>query len=157
QAPTATTYDQLCAALKGMADCGSIEPNFNDLTSSAVPNDPLFGSQWDLQNTGQVISGQAGTPGADIKAPGAWNLTTGSQKVVLRVIDSGVNLAHPDLINNIWLNQKEIPNIPFTAAFDQANNLPPGSSRQSILKDLNGDGLITFADLNFQAPDGSFP
>jgi subtilisin family serine protease len=73
------------------------------------------------------------------------------------VIDTGIDLDHPDLINNIWLNQKEIPNIPFTPAFDQANNLPAGSSRASLLKDLTGDGLITFADLNSQAPDGSFP
>src|SRR5262249_29661347 len=114
QVPADTTYDQLCAELKGVASCGNIEPNFNDLASSAVPNDPLFGSQWDLQNTGQVIGGQAGTAGADINATAAWNLTTGSQSVVVGVIDSGINYDHPDLINNIWLNQKEIPNIPFT-------------------------------------------
>src|SRR5262249_39669468 len=157
QAPAATTYDQLCAELKGVASCGNIEPNINDLASSAVPNDPLFGSQWDLRNTGQFIGGQFGTPGADISATAAWNLTTGSQSVVVGVIDSGIDMDHPDLLNNIWLNQKEIPNIPFTADFDQAHNLPTGSSRASILKDLTGDGLVTFADLNFQAPDGSFP
>jgi subtilisin family serine protease len=157
QVPSAMTYNQLCAGLNGMADCSTIEPNFNDLASSALPNDPLFGSQWDLRNTGQFIGGQFGTPGADINATAAWNLTTGSQSVVVGVIDSGINLDHPDLFNNIWLNQKEIPTLPFTPAFDQANNLPAGSSRASILKDLTGDGLITFADLNFQAPDGSFP
>jgi subtilisin family serine protease len=157
QVPTSTSYSLLCTELKGMADCSTIEPNINSLAASAVPNDPLFGSQWDLQNTGQVIGGQAGTPGADINATAAWNLTTGSQSVVVGVIDTGLDLTHPDLINNIWLNQKEIPALPFTAAFDQANNLPAGSSRASLLRDLTGDGLITFADLNFQAPDGNFP
>jgi hypothetical protein len=78
QAPAATTYDRLCVELNGMADCGSIEPNFDGMSATAVPNDPLFGSQWALRNTGQVIGGQAGTAGADINATAAWDLATGS-------------------------------------------------------------------------------
>jgi len=73
------------------------EPNYivRALTS---PNDPLFSSQWSLQNTGQL----GGTPGADIHATQAWNLTTGSASVVVAVIDTGVDYTHPDLAQNIW-------------------------------------------------------
>lgn len=72
--------------------------SFPEGRSSSVPDDPFYQYQWSLNNTGQ----DGGTPGVDIRAPGAWNITTGSQDVVIAVIDSGVDYKHPDLIDNIW-------------------------------------------------------
>jgi subtilisin family serine protease len=66
-----------------------------------VPDDPLFRLQWALQNTGQVFGGLAGTPGADVGAPEAWQRTTGSAAVTVAVVDSGVDAAHPDLAPNL--------------------------------------------------------
>lgn len=43
-----------------------------------------------------------------IKAPGAWEKTQGSKDVVVAIIDSGMDMNHPDLINNLWVNTKEI-------------------------------------------------
>jgi len=59
-------------------------------------NDPLYTSQWALQNTGQY----SGTSGADIKAYLAWNVATGSG-IKVAVIDEGVDLSQPDLTTNL--------------------------------------------------------
>ena len=69
-----------------------------------LANDPSFAVQWGLSNTGQY----AGTPGNDIAAPAAWNFTTGSRSVVVAVIDSGIDLTHPDLAANLWVNPGEV-------------------------------------------------
>lgn len=44
-----------------------------------------------------------------IKAPDAWEKTQGDGNVVVAVIDTGVDLRHPDLQNNLWINSGEIP------------------------------------------------
>ncbi|EPX65171.1 peptidase S8 and S53, subtilisin, kexin, sedolisin [Cystobacter fuscus DSM 2262] len=70
-----------------------------------TPGDPLFGGLWGMNNTGQ----DGGSAGADIGAPQAWGLTTGSSEVVLALIDSGMDYTHPDLAANVWWNPGEIP------------------------------------------------
>lgn len=78
------------------------EPNYI-VRISATPNDSNFDNLWGLHNTGQ----SGGTPDADIDAPEAWDLTTGSADVVIAVVDTGVAYAHPDLGANIWTNAGE--------------------------------------------------
>lgn len=58
-----------------------------------IPNDPDFSKQWGLHNTGQT----GGRVDADIDAPEAWEITTGSSSVLIAVIDTGVDYTHPDL------------------------------------------------------------
>ncbi len=71
-----------------------------------IPDDPYFNRSWSLHNTGQT----GGTPDADIDAPEAWGLQTGSNdEVIIAVIDTGVDYTHPDLAANIWTNPGEIP------------------------------------------------
>jgi large repetitive protein len=82
------------------------EPNYV-ITIAALPNDPAFGNTWGLNNTGQTINGSPGTPDADIDAPEAWNVTTGSSNVTVAVIDTGVDWSHPDLSSRIWINPGE--------------------------------------------------
>ncbi|KAF4531019.1 hypothetical protein B566_EDAN019021 [Ephemera danica] len=79
------------------------EPNYT-LHALQNPNEPAFNLLWGMSNTGQT----QGTPGADIRATAAWNYSTGSSTVVVMVIDSGVDYAHPDLAANIWVNPLEI-------------------------------------------------
>jgi subtilisin family serine protease len=71
----------------------------------ALPTDPLFPSQWGLDNTGQT----GGTPDADVDAPEAWDLASGQPQVVVAVLDSGTDIDHEDLLANLWKNSDEIP------------------------------------------------
>ncbi len=83
---------------------------FNHLVQEReiIPNDPSFVNEWGLKNTGQ----QSGTPGADIKATFAWDITTGGEtlngdSIVVAMIDGGIDLGHSDL--KLWKNRLEIP------------------------------------------------
>jgi subtilisin family serine protease len=73
------------------------EPDFT-VNAFATPNDPYLSSLWGLHNAGQ----NGGTNDADIDAPEAWNITTGSSNVIIAVIDTGVDYNHQDLSANIW-------------------------------------------------------
>jgi len=74
-----------------------------------IPNDPSFGLQWGLNNTGQ----SGGTPDADIDAPEAWDLFAGDttlsgDQIVIAIVDGGVDLNHPDI--DYFKNLLETPN-----------------------------------------------
>ena len=75
-----------------------------DGLNPVLPNDPRFEDQWALANTGQ----NGGTEGADISAKLAWASTKGSDKVVVAVLDSGVDYNHFDLANNMWTRPDNI-------------------------------------------------
>jgi uncharacterized repeat protein (TIGR01451 family) len=75
--------------------------------AALTPDDEFFSELWALENTGQT----GGTPDADIDAPEAWELSTGSSDVVVAIIDSGVDYNHPDLMDNIWRNISECDGI----------------------------------------------
>ncbi len=87
-----------------------INAQFNyTISYRANPNDPLYSSQWQYDNTGQ----NGGTPGADIDADLAWNITTGGltvdgDTIVVAIIDDGINPNHPDISANLWSNRHEI-------------------------------------------------
>lgn len=115
-------------ALKAMPGFVAADPNWV-LTTNATPNDPQYGSLWGLNTAGDT----------DIDAPEGWNITTGSMDQIVGIIDSGVDYNHVDLYQNIYLNQQEIP-----------------LSRRANLVDIDGDGLITFRDLNNAANQGPF-
>jgi subtilisin family serine protease len=94
----------LVGLLTGAPSVLYVEPNW--IVYAAVtpitPNDPDFPLQWGLQNTGQTILNQSGTPGADIGAALAWNISTGSAGIAVGVLDTGIDYNHPDLAANVW-------------------------------------------------------
>ncbi len=90
--------------LNSAASVASFSPD-TIITISSVPNDPMYGQQWDLENTGQY----GGVQTADTSAQSAWDLSTGSSDVVVAVVDTGVDYTHPDLAANMWVNPGEIP------------------------------------------------
>ncbi len=80
------------------------EPNYIFRTATA-PNDARFPELYGLHNTGQT----GGTPDADIDALEAWDRTVGSARIVIGVLDTGIDYRHEDLAANMWVNPREIP------------------------------------------------
>lgn len=76
-----------------------------------TPNDPYYGRQWYLSK---------------VKADRAWNRLSDSADIIIAVIDSGVQIDHPDLKNNIWRNHREVAGN----GFDDDNN--------GFIDDING-------------------
>lgn len=79
-------------AIKGLDYFYPLVPTIPQLM--AVPNDPYFGNQWHLQNTG--ANSQGGLVGADANVVPAWDITTGLG-VVIGIVDGGTQYTHPDL------------------------------------------------------------
>ena len=77
---------------------------------SNLPNDADFSKLWGLNNVGQADSaGQVGTAGSDIEVAPLWQAgITGDKRVVVAVIDTGIDHLHPDLADNIFTNAGEI-------------------------------------------------
>lgn len=94
----------------GMRDYNHIKPQ--SLKSQLMPNDPLFYMQWHLKNTGIITttSGASAKIGADVNMENAWELETGSDDIIVAILDSGIRDDHPELKGRIWINKNEIPN-----------------------------------------------
>jgi len=90
------------------------EPNYI-YQASIMPSDTFFNNQWYLQK---------------VKAIQAWDKTRESPNVVIAILDSGVQINHPDLQSNIWLNKKEIAN----------NNID--DDKNGFIDDINGWDFI---------------
>lgn len=80
------TDDDVIASLRARGDVEFAEPN-HIISIAATPTDPLYASyQWSLPQIG---------------LPTAWNTSTGSASVIVAVVDTGVDAAHPDLNGKI--------------------------------------------------------
>jgi len=125
----------------------SVEPDYY-LEFFDFPTDEFFPHQWYLNNTGQEYFGiervegpfndtlrlSSGVVGADINiAPEYVTQPTEATRVVVAIIDSGVDTDHPELTGNIWVNTDEIPNngidddhngyVDDTAGYDMSGDL----------------------------------
>ena len=76
--------------------------------ASAYPfDDLLLPQQWHLVNRGNMF-GEKSIVDADVQCEQAWELSTGDESIVVAVLDEGVMIEHPDLKNNMWVNENEI-------------------------------------------------
>jgi len=109
-------------------------PRLETTEPTAPTDDPYLAYQWALNNDGSFDA--AAVTGADISAFDAWGVTTGgtytvngvSNDIIVALFDDGIDIMHPDLNNNIWVN--------------------PG-------EDLNGDGMVGELENNGIDDDGN--
>ena len=100
---------ELIGELRADPSVASVEPNYIRRLFASVPNDPEFSKLWGLENTGQTVNSTSGTNGADTKFIPAWKLARpSSDEVVVGVVDTGMDITHPDLAANLWINPGEI-------------------------------------------------
>jgi len=78
-----------------------VEPDFLRLLKKMNTNDPNVNEQWSLNNDGNNTAQYNGIPGADMNVFNAWSTTTGASNIKIAIIDEGVDLTHPDLVDNL--------------------------------------------------------
>lgn len=81
------------------------QPDHKIARRSRIPNDTSFDKQWNIKNSSSL---------ADISATKAWDLGVGGKDrdgndIVVAVVDGGMDLKHPDLVENLWIHAKELP------------------------------------------------
>ncbi len=74
-----------------------VEPNYKRYLA-ALPDDPQYLTQWYLEQANDH----------DIDAEAAWEMSTGATNVVIAVIDTGIDMNHPDLVEQLWTNPNEV-------------------------------------------------
>lgn len=68
-------------------------------------NDPLLKKQWHYRNVGgKTYQFEAG---ADINLFEAWEKTTGDKRVVVAILDSGIDTEHPELKEAMWKSPQD--------------------------------------------------
>jgi thermitase len=114
-------------------------------TKSSI-NDPSFNVLWGLKNTGKNVPDTTGNPssevgvvGNDIDAEAAWDISKGSKKIKIAVVDTGIDYKHPDLAKNIWVNKEEAEG---QEGVDDDNN--------GIIDDVHGANFV-----NAENPTGN--
>lgn len=134
--------EEAVRAYEADPDVEYAEPNYI-VRKTALPDDPRFGEQWGLRNTGQLVNGAAGTGGADIKAPGAWDISKGTSSVIVAVIDTGVDLQHPDLSGNL------VPGYDFVDDDDHPYDLDGHGTHVAGIIGASGNNGIGIAGVNW--------
>ncbi len=94
------------AAANEMFESGAVnysEPNFFQTNLlNYTPNDQFYGSQWSLRNVGNNIPGGiSGTVDCDMDVDSAWDVSQGSNAVIVSIVDTGIDTLHSDLSSKI--------------------------------------------------------
>ena len=112
----------------------------------ATPSDPRYGEQWAPQRVG---------------APAAWDITTGSPATTVAVIDSGIDLDHPDLAAAIWQNPGESGAKATNGVDDDANGFVDDTrgwdwfSGDNVPSDVDGHGTHVAGIIGARANNGA--
>ena len=131
---------QLASKINRMPGVAYAEPRYIR-RMNAEPNDPDIQKFVDAHNF-----------------TNAWDLSKGSDDVIVAVVDGGVGYTHSELNENLWINQDEIPATVFAQADENGDEQVTASEVRSYLQqnggDHNGDDEITLEDALH--PDSDF-
>ncbi len=97
QKPSGQSLKQSITALESIPGVKAVYPDYF-VEAFTTPNDPAYDRLWGMHSDTDF----------DINAPESWDYTTGSQDVVIGVLDTGIDYNHEDLAANIWTNPDEI-------------------------------------------------
>lgn len=115
------------------------EPNYLYETKETTPNDEWFPQQWGMFK--RLCTSCEGS--FDIDTQRAWDITTGSDDVVVAVIDTGIELAHPDLAPNAWVNPQDFPgnnqDDDGNGYIDDVNGWNFANDNNAVYKDFDTD------------------
>lgn len=117
------SVEEAVAVLSRNPEVDFAEPDYI-ARAQVTPDDPFFGFQYALYNSGQPISipgSPTGKPSADIKATVAWEETKGDPEVIVAVVDTGVDLLHPDLVAKLAGSGRDFVNDDFDASDDHGH------------------------------------
>jgi subtilisin family serine protease len=114
--PEETSVEEAVSEFSADPAVKSVEPNLFVFPTQTIPDDPRFPDLWGLHNTAQnhrlgdppPLQG-SGKVDADIDAPEAWDAEKGDPETVVAVVDTGVDVDHPDLDGSLWVNPGEVP------------------------------------------------
>jgi subtilisin family serine protease len=108
----------LAAIRRYQADPGVVAAELDRFAiPTDIPNDPHFRKQWALRNVGRshpitesgFVSQNTfhGIDDADVDADEAWGASMPGDDIVVAVLDTGVDVDHPDLAGSMWVNELE--------------------------------------------------
>lgn len=108
-------------------------------------NDPMLQDQWHYNNQGNKTYSPTAVKGADVNVKDVWSrLTCGDPDIIVAVVDEAVCYSNPDLADNMWKNEGEIPG---NGVDDDGNG---------FIDDYYGFNFVeNNANLNWENPDDS--
>ena len=130
QLPVGTSVSEAMTAVAQSEAVQTPEPNYL-VQTTAVASDPLVsdGQQWGMLGANSTPANQFGS-----NAAGAWNRGyTGTNKTYVVVIDTGIDVTHPDLASNIWVNPGEANGV--VGVDDDGNG---------FIDDINGFDFVNY-------------
>ncbi|MHA2620108.1 MAG: S8 family peptidase [bacterium JZ-2024 1] len=106
--PSNLTVPDAVNQYRALAEVLEVSPNYY-MKIAGIPDDSFFNQQWNFHNKGQFIpSFGFGTADADIDAPEAWDIQTGSSSIQIAILDTGIDQDHPELASKIIWNANHI-------------------------------------------------
>lgn len=98
------------------------EPNAFKVNLCSFSSNPRSGEQWGLKNEGQIINGVTGRNTIDTNILDAWNNFSWNNDVTVAVLDTGMDISHPDISSNINTNGWDFANDRGSPLYDPAED-----------------------------------